>query len=93
MTKTKPDVNLMKYFVYLLRCADSSLYCGYTTNLEKRIKTHSEGKASKYTRAKLPLKLSYVEEHPSLSSALKREYEIKQLSKAQKEELVSKVQA
>ena len=77
----------MPHFVYLLRCADSSLYCGYTVDLEKRIKTHSLGKASKYTRAHLPIELVYKEELSSKSAALKREYEIKQFSKKEKEEL------
>jgi len=78
----------MPHFTYLLKCKDNTFYCGYTNNLEKRIKTHNVGKASKYTRARLPVKLIYVEELSSKSSALKREYAIKQLSRKDKEELV-----
>ena len=78
----------MPQFVYLLKCKDNTFYCGYTNNLEKRIEIHNLGKGSKYTRARLPVKLIYVEEQPSKSSALKREYRIKQLSRKEKEELI-----
>jgi putative endonuclease len=77
----------MKYYVYLLRCSDSSLYCGYTKNIENRVKAHNAGSASKYTRIRRPVKLCYVEEQLTLSDALKREYQIKQFSKIRKEEL------
>ncbi len=82
----------MLHFVYLLKCKDNTLYCGYTNNLEKRISTHNSGKASKYTRGRLPVKLIYVEEHFSKSNALKREYKIKQLSKYEKENLINQNQ-
>ena len=78
----------MPHFVYLLRCKDNTIYCGYTNNLEKRIETHNSGKGSKYTRGRRPLKLIYVEELSSKSIALKREYKLKQLSKYEKEKLV-----
>ncbi len=80
----------MSFFVYLLKCRDNTFYCGYTNNLEKRVKTHNLGKASKYTRARLPAKLIYVEDLSSKSNALKREYQIKQLSRYEKEELIKK---
>ena len=80
----------MSFFVYLLRCRDSSLYCGYTTDLEKRVAAHNSGKASKYTSRKRPVYLVYKEELPSLSAALKREYAIKQFSKIEKESLVKR---
>ena len=76
------------YYVYLLRCSDNSLYCGYTNDLEKRIKTHNEGKGAKYTKSRLPAYLCYCEEFSDKSDALKREIEIKKLSKKEKEELV-----
>ena len=72
------------WVVYLLLCFDNSLYCGITNNLDKRIKTHNKGKASKYTRARLPVTLYnsfYVE---SKSEALKLEYKIKQMKRADK---------
>lgn len=78
----------MPYFVYLLRCADQSLYCGFTTDISKRLTMHAQGKASKYTRVRLPVKLVYHEEFSLRTRALKREYEIKQLSRAEKIELV-----
>ena len=78
----------MPYFVYLLRCKDNTIYCGYTNNLEKRIEVHNSGKGSKYTRGRLPAKLIYVEECLSKSVALKREYTLKQLPRGKKEELV-----
>jgi putative endonuclease len=76
------------HFVYLLKCSDNTLYCGYTNNLEKRISVHNQGKGSKYTRGRTPIKLIYVEELNSRSLALKREYKIKQLSRKEKELLV-----
>ena len=53
------------HFVYLLKCSDNTLYCGYTNNLEKRISVHNQGKGSKYTRGRTPIKLIYVEEYSS----------------------------
>lgn len=79
------------YFFYMLRCGDGSLYCGQTNNLEKRIHDHSEGIGSRYTRAHLPVVLVYSEPCKTLSEALKREYEVKQWSKAKKEALIKRV--
>ena len=79
-----------KYFVYILQCSDNSLYTGITNNLEKRLKMHNDKKASKYTRGRTPVKMVYFEEHIDKGSALKREYEIKQLTKDQKEKLINK---
>lgn len=78
----------MAYFVYLVECSDHSLYCGFTTDLDKRLAIHRAGKGSKYTRARLPVKMVYSESFPQRTQALKREYEIKQLSRAQKIQLV-----
>ncbi len=74
----------------MLRCSDGSLYTGYTINLERRIALHGEGKASKYTASRLPVEPVYSEEHETKSSAMKREAEIKKLSKEEKELLVRK---
>jgi putative endonuclease len=82
----------MTHFVYLLYCKDNTLYCGYTNNLKKRILAHNSKKGSKYTRGRLPVKLIYVEELSSKSNALKREYQIKQLSRKEKEDLIKKKQ-
>ncbi len=77
----------MPFFVYLLECGDKTLYCGYTTDVKKRLRMHRAGKASKYTRTRRPVKLVYVEKKSTKSSAMKREYEIKQWSRARKKEL------
>lgn len=79
------------YYVYLLRCADNSLYCGITTNLEKRLNDHNSdrGRGAKYLRAKRPVVIVYSEPQPSRSAALKREAVIKSWPKEQKEKLIS----
>jgi len=77
------------YYTYMLRCQDNSLYTGYTDNVEKRVATHNEGKGAKYTRGRLPVVLVHCEEFSDKSSAIKREIEIKSLSKKKKEKLVS----
>lgn len=79
----------MSYFAYILRCADNSLYCGYTTDPIAREKTHNSAKGAKYTRSRLPVKLVYVEEYADKSSALKREAALKRLSHAEKEKLIT----
>ncbi len=71
-------------YVYVLECADNTLYTGWTINLDKRIKVHNEGKASKYTRARLPVKLVYLETFDDKITAQKREWEIKQMSRKDK---------
>lgn len=78
----------MKYYVYLIRCADNSLYCGIATNIQKRVEQHNTGKGSKYVRSRGPAVLVYSEEYGDISSALKREADIKKWSKLKKEELV-----
>ena len=66
------------YFVYMVKCADETLYTGIATELERRIEEHnSSDKGAKYTRVRRPVRLVYGEKHPDRSSASKREYEIK----------------
>ena len=79
---------MVKYFVYILLCADSTFYTGYTNNIEKRIENHNKGKASKYTRGRLPVKLVYQESFLSKTEALKREIDIKKKSRIQKLHLI-----
>lgn len=80
--------NHKTYYVYLVQCSDNTYYCGYTTNLERRINEHNNSKrGSKYTSNKRPVILKYFESFSSLSLALKREYEIKQLNRKAKEGL------
>jgi len=79
----------MAYFVYMLECADHTLYVGYTTNLKKRLEQHNSAKlGAKYTRTRQPVKLKYKEKLPSLSEALKREYEIKSWQRVKKLDLI-----
>ncbi|MGZ0051361.1 GIY-YIG nuclease family protein [Brevibacillus gelatini] len=76
------------HFVYILACADGSLYTGYTTELRRRLAMHNEGKGAKYTRGRGPLALVFWEEGPDRSWGLKREEGIKRLNRKQKEELI-----
>lgn len=75
-------------YVYILRCSDESLYTGWTNSLEKRIKAHNSGKGAKYTKARLPVELVYFEEYENKIEAMKREYEIKQLTRLKKLKLI-----
>lgn len=79
-----------RWLVYLLRCSDGSLYTGITNDLPKRLKAHAAGKASKYTRSRLPVRLVMSEPKRSKSAALKRELAIKRLRRAEKDRLVAK---
>ena len=76
------------YYVYMLRCQDGTLYTGATDNLERRLAVHNSGKGAKYTRSRLPVVLVYWELCPNKSSALRREYSIKQLSRKEKLSLI-----
>lgn len=78
----------MSYYVYMLRCADGTLYTGYTDDPQRREQVHNSGKGAKYTRARLPVELVYWEECPDKSAALRREYAIKQMTRAQKLKLI-----
>jgi len=73
---------------YLLRCADGTLYCGITNDLDKRIMAHNAGTAAKYTRTRTPVELAYLENCADKSAALKREFEIKALKRAAKLALI-----
>ncbi len=78
------------YFTYILRCSDETFYTGYTNNLNKRIITHNNKLGAKYTRGRTPVELIYYECYPTKSLAMKREYNIKRLSKKEKFNLVKK---
>ena len=75
--------------VYLLRCADGTLYCGWTTDMESRLKAHNAGTGAKYTRSRRPVELVYTEEYEDRHEALSREWHIKRMSRAEKEKLLS----
>lgn len=81
-----------QWVVYILRCADGTLYTGITDDLQRRLKLHSEGKGAKYTRGRGPVQLCRTELCESHSAALKREYAIKQLTRAQKLALIQNPQ-
>jgi predicted GIY-YIG superfamily endonuclease len=76
--------------LYILRCGDGTLYTGITTDVEKRLEAHRTGKGAKYTRGRSPLELVYREDCGDHSTALKREIEIKKLSREEKEKLIGK---
>lgn len=80
-----------KYYLYLLRCSDNSLYCGQTKDLRRRINEHNGNNSkSKYTRSRRPIKLVYFEKYKTVNEALKREFKIKKMTKTKKEALVKK---
>jgi putative endonuclease len=77
------------YYVYILRCADSSLYTGITVDINRRVDEHNHSKkGAKYTKMRRPVELIYKKKHPNRSLASKKEHEIKKLSKKQKLELI-----
>ncbi len=78
----------MNWVCYLLRCADDTLYCGITNDLDKRIAAHNAGIAAKYTRSRGPVELVFVQDCSDKSAALKRELEIKNLARAKKLALI-----
>ena len=75
-------------YVYIIKCGDGSLYTGWTNDLEKRFKSHCQGKGAKYTRGRGPLELVYYETFEDKREAMKREYAIKQKKRQQKEKLI-----
>ncbi|MGL1921202.1 MAG: GIY-YIG nuclease family protein [Hyphomicrobiales bacterium] len=74
--------------VYIIQCADNTLYTGISNNVDKRMEVHNAGKGAKYTRVRLPVKLVYQENAEDRSTASKREAKIKKLSRAQKLKLI-----
>ncbi|ELZ11004.1 excinuclease ABC subunit C [Halovivax asiaticus JCM 14624] len=79
---------MSRHVVYVLHCADGTLYTGYTTDLERRVDEHNAGEGAKYTRSRTPVEVVHVERFDSRSAAMSREYEIKQYSRRRKERLV-----
>ena|SRR5699024_7926822 len=77
-------------YTYILRCRDGSLYTGWTNNLEKRLACHNEGKGAKYTRARRPVELAYYETFQTKEEAMRREWEIKRMTRAGKILLIEK---
>jgi predicted GIY-YIG superfamily endonuclease len=77
------------FFVYMLRCADGTLYTGFARDPDARLKVHNSGKGAKYTRSRLPVSLVYSEACESRSAALKREHQLKPWTRAKKEALIA----
>lgn len=76
-------------FTYMVRCADGSLYCGWTNHLEERIRAHNEGRGAKYTKSRRPVELVYFETFSTKQDAMRREWEIKHMTRAGKLELIA----
>lgn len=79
---------MKRNYTYMVKCSDGTLYTGWTTNLEHRVKAHNDGEGAKYTRSRRPVELVYYEEYATKTEAMKREYSIKQLTRKQKEKLI-----
>ena len=77
-----------KWYLYILRCGDGTLYTGITTDVQARFAQHREGKGAKYTRGRGPLEVVYTEECEDHSAALKRELAVKALSREEKEKML-----
>ena len=75
-------------YVYLVRCADGSLYCGWTTDLSARMEAHNSGKGAKYTRSRLPVQLVWYEAYEDRHEALSREWHIKRMNREEKLALI-----
>lgn len=75
-------------YTYVLRCADDSLYCGWTNHLEERVKAHNTGKGAKYTKGRGPVILAYFESYETKEDAMKREAAIKKMTRTQKEMMI-----
>ncbi|MBQ2810465.1 MAG: GIY-YIG nuclease family protein [Clostridia bacterium] len=80
----------MANYAYIVECSDGTLYTGYTNDLEKRMKAHNSGKGAKYTRSRLPVRLVYFEEYETKELAQSREWQIKQMTRQQKLQLIEK---
>jgi putative endonuclease len=76
-------------YVYLLRCSDDSLYCGWTVDIDKRLAVHRAGRGSYYVKRRLPIELAWSAELPDRSAAMREEARIKQLTRAEKLALVA----
>jgi putative endonuclease len=77
------------HYVYIVKCSDNTYYTGYTNNLKRRIKQHNDGNGAKYTKGRRPVTLVYSEKYKSKSKAMKREYNIKQMSRNKKIDIIN----
>lgn len=81
---------MISAYTYIVRCADGSLYTGWTIDLKQRLAMHNSGKGARYTRSRLPVELVWSEEQPSQETARSREARIKQLTRKEKLQLIEK---
>jgi len=86
-----PSSSVPHYFVYILKCRDGKLYTGFTSDLERRLRQHQTGRASKYTRSRLPVRLVFLERCPSKSASLRREAVIKSMTRGEKLKLCARL--
>ena len=86
---TPSHYNRPVHYVYIVQCVDGTLYTGYAVNVDKRIVAHNAGRGAKYTASRLPVSLVYSESFESKSDALKREHQLKRLTRAEKHALIS----
>lgn len=77
-------------YTYIIECNDGTYYTGWTNNLDRRLKAHNDGKGAKYTKTRRPVTLIYYEIFETKEQAMRREYEIKQMNRRQKEKLILK---
>ena len=78
------------HYVYIVECADGTLYTGYTTDVERRVEEHNAGTGAKYTRGRAPVEVVHTETYNSKSDALSREHEIKRYRRPRKERLIER---
>ena len=78
----------MPCYCYILECSDGTYYTGWTTDPQRRLRQHNRGKGARYTRYRRPVRMLYVEEQPDRSSAMRREFRIKQMSRTAKGKLI-----
>ena len=78
-------------YTYLLRCADGTLYCGWTNDLDKRVRAHNAGLGAKYTKPRRPVSLAYFEEFSTKQEAMSREAAIKRLTRKEKDRLIAEM--
>ena len=79
---------IQKNYTYILKCSDGTLYTGWTNDLTKRLKAHNDGRGARYTKTRRPVVRAYYESFSSKEEAMRREYEIKHLTRKEKEKLI-----
>jgi len=78
----------MAFYCYILECTDGTYYTGWTTDPERRVRQHNAGRGARYTRTRRPVRLAYVEEQPDQTTAMRREVQIKRMSREAKGKLI-----